>query len=354
MPETPTAPAPVAEPATPAAVTPAPVAEPATSTPDVETQLAGLSSEELDALMDSMDEGKRPDGDPPEPAAVEPAKVTPAPQAAAVAPTEDDEDGEGQLPKNFRFHTEDATMSRFLKLLKSTPGVDPATLWKNAGGKSTLFEQAQAAALETGTPTAAAKEAPPQLSAEAIAARLATLKTERDAARKTFEYDKADKAQDEIDDLREQLTDAKLAAREKVREAASFESDLGRVQTSMVQEYPDLLNEKSPLYAEMSRENAFAQVYEPGLFTNPQFARTLLDRVKTRRPELFGKPVAAAAAAVPVPAVAATPVGSVVPGQAGSQQVTMTPQAAMGEIEKLSEAELNALIEALPTERRKR
>ena len=73
----------------------------------------------------------------------------------------------------------------------------------------------------------------------------------------------------------------------KAADTPEFAAAFSRCQTRMVAEYPALLDPTAPLYGEMTRENAYAQLYEPGLFKNPEFAEVLLARVKARRPELF-------------------------------------------------------------------
>lgn len=206
--------APVTE--APAAPVAAPVeAAPIEVTPTVEdVRQVAADPANRDALLfggeikaPAKGEDKKADEEPvpaPEPEVVPPVEVPPVvpPVETPPSPTDDD-DEEGKLPKNFRFHTDDKKASSFLKALRAAmvtnPKVNPADVAKLVG-----YEMPGAAP--------AAPESTPEPAGEpahivAARAELVSLAQQiKDSARDNL-------GSDEVEDMRlaytEKLTDLK-------------------------------------------------------------------------------------------------------------------------------------------------
>jgi hypothetical protein len=277
-------------------------------------------------------------------------EAAPAPLATPAAqepPKPTDETQEEEITRNFRFHTEDATMSAFLKLLKAEPGVNPVEAWKRAGGK--MPDAAEGATPETKAepqePSAPAQPEPSGKVAE-LTAKLAGLKAARKEARAAYEYGQADDIQDQIDDAQRALTRAEFdAERDAVAESA-YTTQLNAARAKVIAEFPSVNDPNSPLHQEMVRENAFLAQTNPGFFDSPEFPLELVKSVKARRPDLFAQAPKTGEPPKPAPKVVQPvlkdPVGGVVPGDAGAAPLDRT--AALSAIDSLSPEQLDALI----------
>jgi hypothetical protein len=184
--------------------------------------------------------------------------------------------------------------------------------------------------------------------------QIATLKAKRKEHRAAFEYDEADTVQDEITDLERKLIRAEFEEEKQAERAANFTKLHTEARADVIKQFPDAGKKDSALYAELLRENAFIASTEPEFFENPAFPLELVNRVKTRRPDLFA-PVTAAPGSPqnrPGQQTPRQPVGVVAPADAGTA-APITKSTALQSIDAMNADDLDAIIEQMPEGKRR-
>jgi hypothetical protein len=374
--------APPAAPSAPASATPPPAATDGAPTPpeaiSTESAIEQIDGEEnfeaLSAMLDEANKPKPPKPEtssaeaptppPAEPVATPPASGAPtpppaaaAPGAPAVEPGEDEviEGAEENLPKNFRFHTEDPQRSRYLKLLRQRPEANPIDLAREVGYQ---LPASAAAAAAPAAPTP--KEDP----LKGLRAEIDALKEQKKTARAAYEFDKVDELQDQILEktLKLEREQAELDATEHFE--AEYQGQYVEARQQAIAKYPDTAKKGTPQAEEVARERAFLEQTEPGFFDDPDYPLALLERLEKRRPDLF-KATAPASATPPAappppppvvtpppnatPKNAARPVGAAVePGASGAAQ-PLSKEATAKAIEEMSIEDLEKLGDAIGT-----
>lgn len=261
------------------------------------------------------------------------------PPAKPPVTNSEEEDTETEPPKNFRFHSEDPTERRFLRLLRQNPGANPIELARLAGYKGEATAAApNPAQVEETQPTPQADPLKP------FTDKVAELKQKLKEAEAS--YSPTAEILDELQDAKLALRDAKEGFEMQTAAQADFARDYKAHRAEALKLCPESGQPGTPQAEEVRREILFLESTEPELFQNPDYPVKVLERVAKRRPELFklAPKAAPTTQTTPPPAGAARLATGAVESPSGvSAPTTFTPDAAAKKIDELSLEELEQL-----------
>jgi hypothetical protein len=246
-----------------------------------------------------------------------------------------------QLPRNYRFRTEDPQRARFYQLMRQHPEANPAELARLVG----YAESTPPLSSGEAAPTAQPQEADPL---QPLRDEIAALAQQKRRHREAYEFDKAD-------ELGERLLEARLQLEHKTREVAETRGQQTRYDAA----YTDARDEAARLHPAAAQPGsrqfrlvrmlvAAKEQESPEFFNDPAYPLRLLGELERDFPESFPRGAGGRARVAARPAAPSRLLGQTVAGHATSSQA-IHPDHLEQQIDGLNAEQLFALAHAVGT-----